>query len=260
MILTVVSGNTNTRFLWFDGRRVVASRVIPTVSIRPDRLPRPGRVAGIAVASVVPAVTQRICARLRAATGLEPFQVGPRTPTGLKFRYRRGDLGADRVCAAVGAWHRFPRQDLIVFDFGTATTVNVILREGVFAGGAILPGIQMSLDALAASTAGLPALLPGRLRNPIQRNTRAAVQAGVAGLFAGGIDRIIDGIERDSGRSFRIVATGGGVRTARRYAKRIRTSVPQLASKGLAELFYLNHPVPSRAGREAQPRAGSARR
>jgi type III pantothenate kinase len=260
MILTAVIGNTNTRFVWFDGRRVVASRVVPTVSVRPDSLPKPGRVAGIAVASVVPEVTRNVCAHLRAATRLEPLIVGPRTRTGLKFRYRRRDLGADRVCAAVGAWRRFPDQDLIVFDFGTATTVNVVLREDVFAGGAILPGIQMSLDALAAGTAGLPRLLPGRVRSPIQRNTRAAVQAGVANLFAGGIDRIIDGIEQDTGRSFRIVATGGGVRTARRYAKRIRTSIPQLASKGLAELFYLNHPAPSRAGGEAQPHAGNPRR
>jgi type III pantothenate kinase len=260
MILTVVIGNTNTRFVWFDGRRVVTSRVVPTVSVRPDSLPKPGRVAGIAVASVVPKVTRNVCAHLRAATGLEPLIVGSRTRTGLKFRYRRRDLGADRVCAAVGAWRRFPSQDLIVFDFGTATTVNVVLREGVFAGGAILPGIQMSLDALADGTAALPRLLPGRVRSPIQRDTRAAVQAGVAGFFAGGIDRIIDGIERDAGRSFRIVATGGGVRAARRYAKRIRTSIPQLASKGLAELFYLNHPAPSRAGGEAQPYAGNARR
>jgi type III pantothenate kinase len=257
MILTVVIGNTNTRFVWFAGRRVMVSRVIPTVSVCPGTLPKPGRVAGIAVASVVPEVTRTVCAHLRAATELEPFLVGPRTRTGLKFRYHRRDLGADRVCAAVGAWRRFPGQDLIIFDFGTATTVNVILREGIFAGGAILPGIQMSLDALAASTAGLPRLLPGSARSPVQRNTRSAIWAGVANLFAGGIDRIIDGIEQDSDRSFHIVATGGGVRTARRYTKRIRTLNPQLASEGLAELFHLNHPAPAGAGGIAMARAGN---
>jgi type III pantothenate kinase len=253
MILTVVIGNTNTRFVWFDGCRVAESRVVPTKSVRLGSLPKPGRVAGVAMASVVPSVTGAVDARLRAATGLEPFIVGPRTRTGLKFRYRRCNLGADRVCTAVGAWRRFPRQDLIVFDFGTATTVNVVLREGIFAGGAILPGIRMSLDNLADSTAGLPRLLPGRALSPIQHDTRAAIQAGVASLFAGGIDRIIDETERGLDRSFRIVATGGGVRTARQYAKQIGTSIPQLASEGLAGLFYLNHPTRMRADEDPGP-------
>jgi type III pantothenate kinase len=260
MILTVLIGNTNTRFAWFDGRRAVRFRVAPTAAVGRGRLPEPGRVAHVAVASVVPDVTRTICAQLHATTGLEPFVIGPRTKAGLRFRYRRADLGADRVCAAVGAWRHFPGQDIIVFDFGTATTVNVVLREGIFAGGAILPGIQMSLNALADGTAGLPGLLPGSEQSPIQHNTRAAVRAGVAGLFAGGIDRIIDNIVRDAERSFRIVATGGGTRTARRYAKRIETSIPRLASEGLAELFYLNHPASTGACRRTQPRAGNSGR
>ena len=130
-----------------------------------------------------------------------------------------------------------------VFDFGTATTVNVLRREGIFAGGAILPGIRMSFDALADKSAALPRLLPGKVRSPIQHNTRAAVQAGVACLFAGGIERIIDEIERAEDRSFRVVATGGGAGTAHGYAERIPTSIPGLTSEGLAELFYLGNPA-----------------
>jgi len=244
MILTVLIGNTNTRFVWFSGRRGTRSQVLPTSVVRHGRLPKPGRVAGVAVASVVPDVTRAVCTRLRDATGLEPFLVGPRTRTPLRFRYRRLDLGADRVCSAVGAWRRFPGRDLIVLDFGTATTVNVILREGIFAGGAILPGIRMCFDVLAAGTAGLPRLVPGRMRSPVQRNTRAAVQAGVAGLFAGGIDRIIERVERDLGRSFLIVSAGGTAGIAQRYAKRLGSLGSHLASEGLAELWYLNRSNP----------------
>ena len=256
MILTIVIGNTNTEFGWFDGRRFARSLRVRTGSLRSAGIPKPGRVADVAVASVVPEATQAVRARLHAA-GLEPFLVGPCTRTGLKFRYRRGDLGADRLCAAVGAWRRFPGQDLIVFDFGTATTVNVILREGIFAGGAILPGIRMSFDALADKTASLPRLVPGKTRSPIQHSTRAAMQAGVAGLFAGGIDRIIDEVEQDTGRSHRVVATGGGTRTARRYAKRTGTWIPRLASEGLAEVFYFNTPASAGAGSRARSRAGN---
>ena len=239
MILTVVIGNTNTRFVWFRGHRLVRSLVLATSAVRRGRFPKPGRIAGVAVSSVVPDVARRVCTRLRDAAGLEPFVVGPRTQTGLSFSYRRRDLGADRVCAAVGAWHRFPGQDVIVFDFGTATTFNVVLREGIFAGGAILPGIQMSLNALGAGTAGLPTLLPGRLRSPVRHSTRAAIKSGVANLFAGGIDRIIDRTESLIGRPFLVVATGGAADAARRYSKRLRILRPRLANEGLAELLYL---------------------
>jgi len=241
MILTVVIGNTNTRFVWYQGHRLVRFHAVPTAAVvRHGRLPEPDRAAAVAVASVVPEATRVVRAHLRARAGLRLLAAGPRTRTGLRFRYRRQDLGADRVCAAVGARHRFPDQDLIVFDFGTATTVNVVLREGVFAGGAILPGIRMSFDALAAGTAGLPKLPPARTQNPVQRSTRAAIQAGVAHLFAGGIDRIIDRTERAVGRSFVVVSTGGAARIARRYSRRLGVPRPHLASEGLAELLYLN--------------------
>jgi type III pantothenate kinase len=240
MILTVVIGNTNTRFAWFRGHRLVRFRAVPTASVRRGKLPEPNRATAVAVASVVPEATRVVRTHLGSGAGLRPFVVGPRTQTELRFRYRRQDLGADRVCAAVGARRRFPDQNLIVLDFGTATTANVILREGIFAGGAILPGIRMSLDALAAGTAGLPRLLPARLQSPVQHNTRAAVQAGVANLFAGGIDRIIDRAEHALGRSFIVASTGGGAGIARRYSARLGVLRPHLASEGLAELLYLN--------------------
>jgi type III pantothenate kinase len=240
MILTVVIGNTNTRFVWFRGHRLLRSRAVPTAVVSHGRLPEPNRVTAVAVASVVPEATRVVRAHLGADAGLKPFVVGPRTRTGLRFRYRRQDLGSDRACVAVGVRRRYPGQDLIVFDFGTATTANVILREGIFAGGPILPGIRMSLDALAAGTAGLPNLPPARMQSPVQHNTRAAVQAGVANLFAGGIDRIIERTEHALGRSLLVVSTGGAAGIARRYSKRLSILRPHLASEGLAELLYLN--------------------
>jgi len=241
MILTALIGNTNTRFAWFNGRRLAKFLILPTSVVRRGRLPKPGRVAGVAVASVVTEVTNAVTKRMRSSTGLEPLVVGPCTRTGLRFNYLREDLGADRVCVAVGARYSLPGRDVIVFDFGTATTANVVLREGTFAGGAILPGVQMSLDCLAAGTARLPRVLPGRKLGPVQHTTRTAIQAGVSALFAGGIDHIVSQVERHLRRRFLVVATGGAASVARRYGRRIRSVRPRLASEGLGEIWYLNH-------------------
>ncbi len=241
MILTILVGNTNTRFAWFNGRRLARFLLLPTPVVRRGRLPKPDRLAGAAVASVVPQVTDTLVPRLRRTIDLEPLVVGPHTRTGLRFDYLRTDLGADRVCVAVGARSSLPDRDVIVFDFGTATTANVILREGVFVGGVILPGVQMCLDSLAAGTARLPKVPPGRLLGPVQRSTRTAIQAGVGALFAGGIDHIVAQVERGLRRRFLVVATGGAASVARGYGRRIRSVRPRLANEGLAEIWYLNH-------------------
>ncbi len=241
MILTVLVGNTNARFAWFNGRRLARFLILPTLEVRRGRLPGPGRVDGLAVASVVPEATNKLMPGLRQRTGIEPLLIGPRTRTGLRFDYRREELGADRVCVAVGVNCSLPGEDVIVFDFGTATTANVILREGIFAGGAILPGVRMSLDCLAAGTARLPRVLPGRGLGPVQHTTRTAIRAGVAALFAGGIDHIVSQTENRLKRRFLVVATGGAATVARNYGSRIVSVRPRLASEGLGETWYRNH-------------------
>jgi type III pantothenate kinase len=240
MILTVLIGNTNTRFVWYEGRQRRRSQVVTTPALARGRLPGPGRVAGIALASVVPHLTRPLAARLTKRAGQEPFVVDKHARTCLAFKYRRKELGADRVCAAVGARLLLRDTDFIVFDFGTSATVNVVLRDGVFAGGAILPGVQMCLDGLAAGTARLPHLSPGRSASPVQRNTQAAIRAGVAALFGGGIDRIVGQVENEFGRPFVVVATGGAARVARRCTARVGSIHPYLASEGLAEVWRLN--------------------
>ena len=240
MILTVLIGNTNTRFAWFRRSRLTKSSTIPTAAVWRGALPGADEAAAVALASVVPDATRVVRAYLRTHAGLEPLVVGPLTRTGLTFRYRRRELGADRLCAAVGAKRRFPGHDLLVFDFGTATTANVILREGIFAGGAILPGVGMSFEALAAGTARVPKLSPGRLLDPVQLNTRTAVRSGIANLYAGGIERIIDRAEHITRRRLLVVSTGGGADAACRYVTRLSAPKPHLASEGLAEILYLN--------------------
>ncbi|MBM3315616.1 type III pantothenate kinase [candidate division WOR-3 bacterium] len=236
MILTVLIGNTNSRLTWLSRDRVLRRRVVPTSGLPRALAALPARPGGsTALASVVPGVTSTAVRALTRLTGRPPLVVGPRTPTGLRFRYRRRELGADRICVAVGAFARF-RRDVIALDFGTATTVNVVTGEGTFLGGAIVPGMRMMLDGLARNTARLPAVSPGCPSLPFGRSTRAALQAGVCHLLAGGIEHIIAEVERRTRRHYYVVATGGAAGRLRSRLRRIRTVDPDLAARGLARV------------------------
>jgi type III pantothenate kinase len=205
-------------------------------------LPRDQAVQGLAVASVVPALTRSLTASLRSYAGVSPLVVGANTRTGLRFRYDRSQLGADRVCVAVGA-HREYGGNLIVLDLGTAFTVNVVTAGGTFLGGAIMPGLSLMALSLAAGTAALPPVPLKPVARPIQHDTAAAVRSGISALAFGGIASIIDRIEQQTGQKFRVVATGGFAPLMRRHVKRIRTVDRYLANRGLAELCYINRPA-----------------
>jgi type III pantothenate kinase len=248
MILTVLIGNTNTRLAWFAGRNLKRRTVFRTpapaaasslLSSRASFGSASHPLAGTALASVVPTLTRPVAAALYRLTGTRPFVLTARARTGLRFAYNRSQLGADRMCAAVGARHRY-QGDLIVIDFGTAVTVNVISREGVFLGGLILPGIQAVLDAMTARTARLPRLRARTVRCALGHNTRDSMHAGAIHLLSGGINTIVENIEQETGRRFKVVATGGGAALLRSRIGRISAVDPDLASRGLAELLSLN--------------------
>jgi type III pantothenate kinase len=253
MILTALIGNTNTRLTWFRGTAIVKRWMRPTGTA----LPAVGRIDGTAVASVMPARTTPVIRGLKRQTGASPLVVTPATKTGLKFRYDRRQLGADRVCAAVGAHLRYPG-DLVVLDFGTAITLNVISADGTFKGGAIMPGADMMFEALARSTAQLPRvrLATGHDRNPprvsdrvpipmsgpqsLGHDTKSAIQTGVTGLLSGGIESLIDRL----GPGYRVIATGGRAPMFRKLIRRIDAVDPDLAARGLAEILCLNQTRP----------------
>ena len=252
MILTVLIGNTNTRLTWFSGRRIVRRWVRPTGAA----LPAVGRIDGAAIASVVPKRTASIVAGLKRKTGLTSLVVTPATEIGLRFRYNRRQLGADRVCAAVGAHLRYSG-DLAVLDFGTAITLNVIRANGTFISGAIMPGADMMLEALSGSTARLPHLRLtmghdrivgqfGSCPRSLGHDTKSAIQVGVTGLLCGGINALIDRL----GSGYRVIATGGRAPAFRKLIRRIGTVDPDLAAHGLVEIYRLNRPKPDCGSRK----------
>ncbi len=244
MILTVTIGNTHTCSHLFCGRRLLFRRQVPTrlLSSRLGRLVPPGKtITGIALASVVPEQTARCLDYLRTRTGCQPWRLTPRSLTGLNIRYKRHQLGEDRICAAAGARSRFTG-NLLVIDFGTAITFNVITARGRFLGGPILPGHQMMLTSMQQSTAQLPRLRPRLFRALLTANTAESLQAGATCLLSLGINAMIHELEKTTHRTYTVIATGGDASRMRKLIPRIQRVEPDLVARGLLELYLLNHP------------------
>jgi type III pantothenate kinase len=242
MTLAVLIGNTNTRLNWFRNGRLLRRRLVPTAEFSRNcrrLVAAGGPVAEAGLASVVPAATSGCLVALRRVSTAPPLLVEPRTRTGLTFRYRRSELGADRVCVAVGA-RAACRRDVMAIDFGTAVTLNAVSSDGEFIGGAIVPGISLMLDALSRDTAMLPRTAPAPVSRPLATGTRAAMRAGTFNLLAGGIERLISLTCRMTGRDYYTIATGGGAGWFLRRIDGIDASDPDLAARGLFRLLQMN--------------------
>jgi len=237
MILTVVVGNTNTRLAWFEGGRLVRRGVVRTRGLV-TALSRAPSLPPLAVASVVPALVPEIC-RLAPATWT--FVLDRSSRTGLKFRYARNQVGADRVCVAVGARALY-RGNLLVIDFGTAVTINVLTSKDEFLGGPILPGPELMLRSLSQGTARLPSVSMSRPARVLPKDTRSALRSGAYHLLTAGIRNMVGSIESELGHKVMLLATGGGARLLAPGVPAIRYVEPDLASLGLYKLALLNRP------------------
>ena len=227
MLLAIDVGNTNVTIGVFDGDRLAHSwrlaalreRTADELGILITRLFEQvkvdiARVDGIAVASVVPPLTRPIeemCERYFSRKAL----MVDATNAGMPVHYTpAADVGADRIVNAVAAWEKYGRAEsvpLIVVDFGTGTTFDVISKQGEYLGGVICPGINISADALFQRAARLPRVEVRKPEAVIGQNTVNAMQSG---LFYGYVE-MVDGLVRrmrgafDGGDKAVIIATGG---------------------------------------------------
>ncbi len=196
---------------------------------------------GAALVSVVPPLTttfQELCSR---HLDLEPLLVGAGARTGMPIRYDnpRG-LGADRLVAAVGAKTEFGAP-VIVIDFGTAITFNVVNRAGEFVGGAIAPGLNLAADALYHETAQLPRIDLAMPPNAIATNTVHAIQSGILIGYLGLVERMVQDIRSELGEpQARVVATGGFAGLLAAHSKVIDAVEPDLVLHGLLVIHDMN--------------------
>lgn len=222
----------------------------------------PSAVTEIVCCSVVPAMIYSVRNCCRKYFGLDPLIIGAGTKTGLKLKYRNPiELGPDRVANAIGAAHLHPGRNLIVIDFGTATTIDIVTAEREHVGGIILPGLRIQMEALEQNTARLPNVEIVADAPLVGRSTIECIQAGlfygsraaVSGLTRQIQDRVFDGAP------CLIVATGGFARLFERE-RLFDVLVSDLILVGLKRALELNPGIsrvvniaderPARAGGE----------
>ncbi|GBE03920.1 type III pantothenate kinase [bacterium BMS3Abin09] len=195
---------------------------------------------GAVICSVVPEVTALFTGAIRKTFGIESLNVDHEIKTGLKFRIKNpGELGPDRIANAVAA-HRLYEGSLIVVDFGTATTFCVVTEKGEYKGGAIMPGLVLTANSLAAATAKLPRVELKCPTRVLGRDTNENILAGVFYGHVGAVERIISGIKKEIGGELTVVATGGLSGLVAPHLKVIDHLNPLLTLEGLRFIYELN--------------------
>jgi type III pantothenate kinase len=140
----------------------------------------PGEIDMAAICSVVPDAVRSLQNCFRKYFGFEPFLLQPGVKTGLKIRYRNPlEVGADKIANAIGALSRFPGRNLVIVDFGTATTLCAVSKDKEYLGGIITPGIKISMEALESQTARLPAVEIVRPAAVLGRSIVESIQSGL---------------------------------------------------------------------------------
>jgi type III pantothenate kinase len=223
MLLAINSGNTNTVFALFEGDAIKgvwkaaanAKRTADEYAVWLTQLMalegyRREDVDAVIVSNVVPAVAFNLKTLCRKYFHAEPMFIGEDgVELGIKVLLDRPEeVGADRVVNAIAGKARFGAP-LIVVDIGTATTFDVVDAEGNYCGGAIAPGINLSLQALEMAAAKLPHVAIRRVEKVIGRSTIPAMQSGLFWGYVGLIEGLVGRIRAEFGAPMRVIATGG---------------------------------------------------
>ena len=172
----------------------------------------PADVASVGYCSVVPDINHSLGNACRHYFGVEPFSLKAGVKTGLKIRYKNPqDVGADRIADAVGAVARYPGKNIIIVDFGTATTVEAVNADREYLGGAIIPGLRTSMSSLEKATARLPKVEILRPEAACGRSTVESIQSGLYWGHLGMIRELVGRYRREcfDGAEALVVATGG---------------------------------------------------
>ncbi len=198
------------------------------------------KIEGAIISSVVPQVLNAMKAAVLKLTGKTPLVVGPGLKTGLKIHIENpSHIGSDLVVGCVAALreHGAP---LIVIDMGAATTMTVLDKDAALVGGAIIPGVKISMEALTQRTALLPGLQLGQPKKVIGRNTADCMRSGIMVGAACMIDGMIERMEEELGYKTTVVSTGGIAKHILPLCHRTIIHDKDLLLKGLAALYWDN--------------------
>ncbi len=259
MLLAIDVGNTNIVFALSRGDTIVhrwriatdPRRTADEYAVWLDQLLRmeglsADAISDLVIASVVPQTLFNLTGLARRLGCAEPLVVGaPGVDPGIAIALPNpAEVGADRIVNAGAAHARWPG-DLVVVDFGTATTFDVVTGDGAYAGGVIAPGINLSMDALYAAAARLPRVAvepPAEGLGVIGKGTVHAMQSGVFWGYVGLIEGLIGRIGREIGGPMTVIGTGGLAALFSRHTDAIAVTDPDLTVRGLMRIHALNRP------------------
>jgi len=257
MLLGIDAGNTNVVFAVHDGAEWRGRWRIAT---RPDRTSdeyavwllallqhsglKPADISRCCIGTVVPAALYSLRRLCREWFHSEPLVARATLDWGFEIRVDSPEeVGADRLLNALAAHHHY-RGPLVVIDFGTATTFDVVDRDGAYLGGAIAPGINLSIEALHRAAARLPRIGIGRPQAVIGRATVPAMQSGVYWGYVGLIEGVVSRIRAEYGQPLKVIATGGLAPLFAEGTTIIERSDPDITLEGLRLLAERN-PAPT---------------
>ncbi len=196
-------------------------------------------VDGIAVSSGVPRITASLRDLAERYLDFDPVVIEPGVRTGIAIHYENPkEVGADRIANAVGAYDLYGGPTIIA-DFGTATTCDAVSANGEYLGGAIAPGIEISMDALVGRAAALRAVELREPRNVLGKSTVESIQSGAVYGFAAQVDGLCDRIVAELGECT-IVSTGGLADLITPLSRRIQQTEPWLTLHGLRIVYEKN--------------------
>ncbi len=254
MLLAINANNTNFTFALFDGERLVnewraqssSGRTADEYAVWLSQLLALEKlsleaITGTIIATVVPQALFNLTTLCRRYFGGEPIVVGaPGVDLGVKALVDRpAEVGADRLVNTIGA-HKSFAGALIVVDFGTATTFDVVDAEGNYRGGVIAPGINLSLEALHLGTAQLPRIAITRPEYVIGTDTVACMHSGVYWGYIGLIEGLVQRIRGEWKEPMTVISTGGLAPLFRGATDVIQHWVPDLTMRGLLEIYRRN--------------------
>lgn len=172
----------------------------------------PEAIKQIAICSVVPQIDYSLRSACIKYFGIDPFILQAGVKTGLQIKYRNpAEVGADRIANAIAAVERYPQKNLIVIDFGTATTFCAITAQKIYLGGVIMPGMRLSADALSMNTAKLPKVEIIKTEQALGRSTIESIQSGIYYSALGASKELIKRLKAEAfpGETVLVLATGG---------------------------------------------------
>ncbi len=253
MLLVIDVGNTNTVLGVFDNDELVHDWRIRTVvdhtvdeygmliyNLYKTSKISSRNITNIIISCVVPPMLNILEPLCEKYFHLKPLIVGPGVKTGMPIYYDNPkEVGADRIVNAIAGYEKY-KQDLIIVDFGTATTFDYVSPKGEYMGGCIAPGIMISSEALFERAAKLPRVELNKPKTVIAKDTVSSMQAGIVYGYAGLVDGLVERIKAEVKGNPKVIATGGLAKVVAPETRTIEIVDDMLTLEGLYIIYKRN--------------------